>query len=211
MRARCVQNERKTQRAQPLLTCHRPSTASAAPGRAHARRSAWRGASRCALVLAAARRSRFVLRMRPQQPRTAAPSAPACVALRADAGATRGGRTRRRSGGGRLAQVTLALACTAAALQLVECKPLASMAIMKLNQIDPTVRHVAGRRNCARRCCAAHWGLRGQSRAAARCASPCVPMGAARRTPAACGWRSALRRARPGGRERAVRKRQFQA
>jgi len=109
------------------------------------------------------------------------------LALRADAGSARGGRSRRRSPGGRVAALALALACAAASLQVAAAKPLASMAIMKLNQIDPTVRRVARRRNCAQRCCAALWGLRGPSPAAARCASLCVPIRTPRRLPAACG------------------------
>ena len=204
--------KRNSNTTRTLLTCHRASSHSERRSRALTR-----GTAHCAGPPVARSRWRqrtapaFRLRMSSMQPPTAAPSAPPCAALRADAGAACGGRSRRRSPGARLAALALALACAAASLQVAAAKPLASLAIMKLNQIDPTVRRVAGRRNCAQRCCAVLWGLRGPSAAAARCASACVPMQPPRRLPAACGWRSAERRARPGGRERAVRKRQSQS
>jgi hypothetical protein len=59
-------------------------------------------------------------------------------------------RSRRRAAAGRLARAALALACVAATLHPAAAKPLASLAIMKLSQIDPLVRRGLLRRNVAR-------------------------------------------------------------
>jgi len=191
------------------MTCHLRHSERRLPGRSrawHARHGA-AAHSAASPVVAPCRRqhtaSERARGMRPLQPRTPAPapSAPARAALHAAAGVC----SRRRSSAGRVARLALALACAAAALRVAAAKPLSSMAIMKLNQIDPTVRRAPGRRNCARSCRARHWGLHAPTRAAARCASPGVPMGAARTPPAACGQRSAPRRARSVGRQCAVR------
>ena len=154
-------------------------------------------------VLAAAHRAR-ACGIRPMQPRTPAPAP--CAPARATLHGAAGVFSRRRSLGGRLSRLALGLACVAAALRVAAGKALSSLAIMKLNQIDPTVRRAMGRRRCARGCCARCWGLRGPTPAAARCASQCVPMGAARSFAAAHGARSALRRARSVGRKCVVRK-----